>query len=706
MTCASCALRVERVLSRQEGVESATVSFAGQQARVAPGPGLDVEALQRAVANIGYAIQPIEEGAQRRSVTERYDEETKYQARMASLAAAFAIPAFALSMFGPMGERWVVAAVWALVTPVEFVFGWQFHRNAAIRLKSLTANMDTLVSVGTLAAYLWSVWAFFTDGHVFFEVAAVIVTFILVGRFLEARSKGRASGAITRLLELGAKQARRLRDGVEETIPVDDIEPGDLLVVRPGEKVPTDGRVVDGDSSVDESMLTGESAPVAKAPGDTVYGATINQQGLITIEATRIGSETALAQIVRLVEEAQATKAPIEHLVDRVAGVFVPVVMLISLGTLAVWIAVTGDTAEAVRAAVAVLIIACPCALGLATPTAIMVGSGRGAELGVLFKGADVFEKARHIDTIVFDKTGTLTRGAMTLAAVETTEDLDRALFLIGSVESGGEHPIARAVALGAEEHDLTLTRPTAFEGLPGLGVRGTVDGVVVTVGRPKLLADTGHHIPDRLEEAMAEMEGKGHTAFLAGWNGEARATLGVADTLRPSAADTVQRLRTRGLRVAMITGDNRRTADAIAAQVGIDEVIAEVLPGEKAAEVERLQQQGRSVAFVGDGVNDAPALTQADLGIAIGTGSDVAIESGEVVLMSGDPALAATALTLAARTFRGIKQNLFWAFAYNTAAIPLAAAGLLDPMIAGAAMAASSVSVVGNSLRLRRVEL
>jgi copper-transporting P-type ATPase V len=705
MTCASCALRVERVLSRQDGVEAAAVSFAGQQARVA-GPNLDVEALQRAVANIGYQVRPVAEGEERRSITAVYDEETRYQARMASLAAMFAAPAFALSMFGPMDQRWVIAVVWALVTPVEFVFGWQFHRNAAIRLKSLSANMDTLVSVGTLAAYLWSVWAFFTDGHVFFEVAAVIVTFILIGRFLEARSKGRASGAISRLIALGAKQARRLRDGVEETIAVDDIEPGDLLLVRPGEKIPTDGLVIDGESSIDESMLTGESAPVPKVAGDTVYGATINHQGLITMEATRVGAETALAQIVRLVEEAQATKAPIEHLVDRVAGVFVPIVMLISLGTLAVWIAVSGDTAEAVRAAVAVLIIACPCALGLATPTAIMVGSGRGAELGVLFKGADVFEKARHIDTVVFDKTGTLTRGAMTLAAVETVEDLDRALFLIGSVESGGEHPIARAVALGAEEHDLTLTRPTAFEGLPGLGVRGTVDGVVVTVGRPKLLADTGHHIPDRLEAAMAEMEGKGHTAFLAGWNGEARATLGVADTLRPSAADTVERLRKRGLRVAMITGDNRRTAEAIAAQVGIDEVIAEVLPGEKAVEVERLQQQGRSVAFVGDGVNDAPALTQADLGIAVGTGSDVAIESGEVVLMSGDPALAATALTLAARTFRGIRQNLFWAFAYNTAAIPLAAAGLLDPMIAGAAMAASSVSVVGNSLRLRRFVL
>jgi copper-transporting P-type ATPase V len=705
MTCASCALRVERILSRQAGVTEAAVSFAGQQARVTASTDVDVAALERAVAKIGYTVRPLPEGA-RREASDRHDDATRRQARLALLAGVFTAPAVALSMLGPMDQRWAVAVVWALVTPVEFVFGWQFHRNAVIRLRSLSTNMDTLVSVGTLAAYLWSVWAFFAGGHVFFEVAAVIVTFILIGRFLEARSKGRASGAITRLLALGAQLARRLRDGVEETVDVTDVEPGDLLVVRPGEKIPTDGRVADGRSAVDESMLTGESTPVAKEPGSQVFGATINQQGLLTMEATRVGADTVLAQIIRVVERAQATKAPIERLVDRVAGVFVPIVMLIAVGTFAAWLAVAGDAAEAIRASVAVLIIACPCALGLATPTAIMVGSGRGAELGVLFKGADVFERARSIDTVVFDKTGTLTRGAMTLAAVETEEDLARALYLVGSVEAGGEHPIARAVALGAEERDVALTRPDEFDALPGLGVRGTVDGTVVTAGRAKLLADTGHRIPEHLERAMTAMEAQGHTAFLAGWDGEARVALGVADTVRDSSVDTVTRLRARGLRVIMITGDNQRTAEAIAAQLGIDEVVAEVLPADKAEEVRRLQGEGRTVAFVGDGVNDAPALTQADLGIAVGTGSDIAIESGQVVLMSGDPALAATALTLATATFRGIRQNLFWAFAYNTAAIPLAAAGLLDPMIAAAAMALSSVSVVGNSLRLRRFGL
>ncbi|HUG75503.1 MAG TPA: copper-translocating P-type ATPase, partial [Acidimicrobiia bacterium] len=566
-----------------------------------------------------------------------------------------------------------------------------------------SASMDTLVSIGTLAAYLWSVWAFFNHGHVFFEVAAVIITFILLGRFLEARSKGRASTAITRLLELGAKQAVRLRDGVEEVVAVDEIEVGDVLLVRPGEKVPTDGRIVDGTTTIDESMLTGESVPVQKNPGDAVVGATINHAGLITIEATRVGSETALAQIIAMVERAQETKAPIEHLVDRVAGVFVPVVLLIALGTMVGWTIATGDLARALTAAVAVLIIACPCALGLATPTAIMVGSGRGAELGILFKGADVFERSRAVDTVVFDKTGTLTRGAMTLADFVTDETRGRALYLIGSVESGSEHPIARAVALGAEEADVTLIRPTDFEALTGMGVRGMVEGTVVTVGRPALLVDTGHRVPEALESAMRRMEEAGHTAFLAGWDGEARAALAVADTIRPTAPKAVAALRSAGRAVVMITGDNTRTAEVIAAEVGIDRVIAQVLPGDKAIEVSRLQEDGHTVAFVGDGVNDAPALTQADLGIAVGTGSDVAIETGDVVLMSGDPTLVPTALRLAGATFRTIRQNLFWAFAYNTAAIPIAAAGMLDPMIAAAAMALSSVSVVGNSLRLRR---
>ena len=702
MTCASCALRIERVLGKQEGVESAVVNFAGQEARVEILDGTDVAGLEAAVERLGYHATRISEGDDRESIVERYDEETRYQRRNAAGAAALTIPAFLLTMFGPEAT-WVTALVWALVTPVEFVFGWQFHRTAAIRLRSLGANMDTLVSMGTLAAYGYSVWAFFADQPVFFETAAWIITFILLGRYFEARSKGRASQAIERLLELGAKQARILRDGAETTVPADQVVPGDVMVVRPGEKVPTDGRIVKGGSSFDESMLTGESQPVDKGPGDEVFGATINQQGLVHVEATKVGAETTLAQIVRLVEEAQATKAPIQALADRISGIFVPVVVLIAAATLTVWLLANGDITDAMRAAVAVLIIACPCALGLATPTAILVGSGRGAELGVLFKNAELFERSRDIDTVVFDKTGTLTRGAMTLDALVTDEDEARTLFLVGTVEAASEHPVGKAVALGAEERDVVLGDVEDFASLPGLGVRGTVDGTEVTVGRAKLMAEAGLFVPDRLTVALERMESEGRTAFLAGWDGEARAALAVADTLRPSSAATVRSLQDRGLEVAMITGDNRRTAEAIAAELGITRVLAEVLPGDKADEVDRLSAEGRLVAFVGDGVNDAPALTTADLGMAVGTGTDVAIEAGDVVLMSGDPALADTALRLAGSTFRTIRQNLFWAFAYNTAAIPLAAVGLLNPMIAAAAMALSSVSVVTNSLRLRR---
>jgi len=702
MTCASCAVRVERVLSKQPGVASAVVSLAGQEARLTVDPTVDITGLTEAVARIGYTATPIEDQTQRESLADRYDAETRYQARNALAAGVLTVPVVLLSMFGPEA-RWVGIVAWVLTTPIEFVFGWQFHRAAAVRLRSFSANMDTLVSMGTLAAYGYSVWAFFADEHLFFETAAVIITLILLGRYFEARSKGRASSAITRLLELGAKEATVLRDGREETIPADEIAPGDRMVVRPGEKVPTDGRIVEGGSSFDESMLTGESVPVDKGPGDEVFGATINQQGMVVVEATRIGSETALAQIVRLVEDAQATKAPIQHLADRVAGIFVPAVIAIAAVTFAAWMIVEGAIAPAIQSAVAVLIIACPCALGLATPTAIMVGSGRGAELGVLFRNADVFERTRGIDTVVFDKTGTLTRGAMTLAEIETAGEEGRALHLIGSVEAAGEHPIARAVALGAEERGASLVRPGGFESLPGMGLRGTVDGVEVTVGKAKLMSEAGLMVPSRYEDAVADMEQRGLTAFLAGWDGEVRAALGVADTVRPTAIDAVSRLRDRGIQVAMITGDNRRTAEAIAAQLGIERVIAEVLPGDKADEVSRLQSEGRKVAFVGDGVNDAPALTRADLGVAIGTGSDIAIESGDVVLMSGDPALAELALSLAGATFRVIRQNLGWAFGYNVAAIPLAAFGLLNPMIAAGAMAFSSVSVVSNSLRLRR---
>ncbi|MBU1227150.1 MAG: heavy metal translocating P-type ATPase [Actinobacteria bacterium] len=701
MTCASCALRIERVLGKQEGVEEALVNFAGQEARVRVAPGVDLGTLTAAIERIGYSATLIEEGDTRDSIVERYSIETRYQGTMTLLAALFATPAFLLTMFGP-DARWVMLVVWGLITPVEFVFGWQFHRNAAVRLRSGGASMDTLVSMGTLAAYGYSVWAFFAGHPVFFETAGWIITFILLGKFFEARSKGRASQAIAGLLEMGAKQASVLRDGIEVATPIGEVAVGDLIVVRPGEKVPTDGTIVEGGSSFDESMLTGESIPAGKGPGDAVFGATINQQGRVVIEATRVGGETALAQIVRMVEEAQATKAPIQHLADRVSGVFVPLVILIALATLAAWLVIGGDLTEAMRAAVAVLIIACPCALGLATPTAIMVGGARGAELGVLFKNAEVFERSRTIDTIVFDKTGTLTRGAMTLAAIEA-DDPDRALYLIGSVEAAGEHPVARAVALGSEERGIDLATAADFTALPGLGVRGTVDGIVVTAGRERLMVESGLVVPGRFIEAARAMELGGQTAFLAAWDGEVRAALGVADTLRATAAGAVGSLREMGAEVAMITGDNRVTAEAIAAQVGITSVMAEVLPGDKAAEVARLQSEGHRVAFVGDGVNDAPALTAADLGMAVGSGTDIAIEAGDVVLMSGDPALAATGLRLADATFRTIRQNLFWAFGYNTAAIPLAAAGMLDPMIAAAAMALSSVSVVGNSLRLRR---
>jgi len=702
MTCASCAMRIERVLNKQEQVTSAVVNLAGKEARVEVESGADVSALTAAVERIGYSASLITDDTERQDLSERYDAETRYQRRMALLSALFTIPAFALAILGP-DDKWVTAAVWALVTPVEFVFGWQFHRVAAIQARTGGANMDTLVSIGTLAAYGYSMWAFFADQPVFFETAAWIVTFILLGRYFESRSKGRASQAITRLLELGASEATVMRNGSEVVIPADEVLPGDEMVVRPGEKVPTDGRIGEGHSSFDESMLSGESLPVDKGPGDEVFGATVNQHGLITVIATNVGSDTALAQIVRLVEDAQATKAPIQHLADRVAGVFVPIVMLIAVGTLAGWLLFSGVVSDAVQAAVAVLIIACPCALGLATPTAIMVGSGRGAELGVLFKNAEIFERTHNVSTVVFDKTGTLTRGAMTLSEIDT--DDPRALRLVGSVESASEHPIGRAMALGAEERDTELERPTDFENLPGLGVRGTVDGTVVTVGKPKLMADVGFQVADRFDRSLDRMESSGQTSFLAGWDGEVRAAIAVADTVRETSASAVASLHQRGLAVGMLTGDNSRTAEAIAEQLGIDRVMAEVLPGAKAAEITRLQAEGQQVAFIGDGVNDAPALIQADLGIAVGTGTDIAIEAGDVVLMSGDPALATTALGLADATFRVIRQNLFWAFGYNTAAIPLAAAGLLHPMIAGAAMAMSSVSVVTNSLRLRRYQ-
>ncbi|MGH8872988.1 MAG: heavy metal translocating P-type ATPase [Acidimicrobiia bacterium] len=705
MSCASCALRVERILSRQPGVSEASVNFAGAEARVVfDHAQADAEALAEAVRKIGYEIIEVspESGEEHQLVAARYAEEARAQLRNVIGAAVLTIPVAVLAMAG-VDAPWSRLLQWVLSTPILFYFGWQFHRSAVLRARSFDASMDTLVSLGTVAAYLFSVWSLFQGEHLYFETAAIITTFILLGRYFEAVAKGRASGAIARLLELGAKEARVLREGREMMIPTDDVVHGDLLVVKPGEKIPVDGEVVEGASSVDESMLTGESVPVDHGPGDQVFGATVNQQGRVVVRATRVASETALAQIVRMVEEAQASKAPVQRLADRVSRVFVPIVIIIAAATYLVWMLTGSDSTAAFTAAVAVLIIACPCALGLATPIGIMVGSGRGAEIGVFFKRAETFERSRQIDVVVFDKTGTLTVGLMALSDVVTDEDDDRFLYLTASVEAASSHPIGKAVALGAEERDIVLGAVDDFANHAGLGVIGTVDGTRVVVGKAKLVADAGLLIPAVYPEAMERLEAQAKTAFLAGWEGEVRGVIAVADTLKPTAGEAVSELKGLGVEVVMLTGDNQRTAAAIADQVGIDRVLAEVMPEHKLEEIRRLQAVGRMVAFVGDGVNDAPALTQADLGIAVGTGADVAIEAGDVVLMSGDPALVVRVMRLARRTFRTIVQNLFWAFFYNVAAIPLAALGLLNPMIAAGAMAFSSVSVVANSLRLRR---
>jgi cation-transporting ATPase V len=704
MTCGSCAVRIQRVLGRQPGVAGAEVNFATGKARVAPGGAVDVEGLQAAVERIGYRISPVGSG-------EKVDAETGAEAtwrRRLFVAVPLAVALVVLAMLpgGPMETSWGRIAALVLATPVQFWVGWPFLREAARRARRGAANMDTLIAMGTLAAYGFSVAQLVTGGmDLYFEAAAVIIAFLVLGRYFEARAKGRAGQAIRALLELGAKEARVLRDGREVMVPAEQVVVGDLLRVRPGEKVPTDGEVVDGASAVDESMLTGESVPVEKAVGDPVIGATVNTSGVLTVRATRVGAETALAQIVRLVEDAQASKGHIQRLADRVAGVFVPVVIAIALVSFAGWWLLAGDPQAGLVAAVAVLIIACPCALGLATPTAIMVGTGRGAELGVLIKGVEVLERTRRITCVVFDKTGTLTRGEMALTDAVPAAGLgDRELLRrAGAVEADSEHPIGRAIAAAAHQRVGTLAQVSGFEALAGRGARADVDGRTVWVGRGKLMADAGLLMPAALEDAAERLEGDGKTVVLAGWDGEVRGVLAVADTLKDGAAELVARLQAMGLEVAMLSGDTARTAQAIADRVGIDRVLAEVLPEDKVGEVARLQGEGRVVAMVGDGVNDAPALVQADLGIALGTGTDVAIEASDLTLLRGDLAGVATAIELSRRTYRTIVQNLGWAFGYNVAAIPLAALGLLSPIVAGAAMALSSVSVVGNSLRLRR---
>jgi Cu+-exporting ATPase len=700
MTCASCATRIERKLNKLEGVDAA-VNFATEQAAVRFDAGrVAIDDLLRAVEAAGYHAKVAAEA-----------EEDESRARTLGIrlaaAALLTAPLALLAMVPPLqftGWEWVALA---LGTPVVFWTGIGFHRAALANARHGVATMDTLISIGTLAAWGWSLVALVSveDAHTYFEVAAVITTLILLGRFLETRAKRRSSAAIRALLELGAKEARVLRDGREVVVPVDELRVGDLFVVRPGEKIATDGVVDDGVSAVDQSMLTGEPVPVEVGPGHEVAGATINTHGRLVVRATKVGAETALAQIARLVAEAQAGKAPIQRLVDRVSGVFVPVVIVIAVGTLVGWLAVTGDAGAAFTAAVAVLIIACPCALGLATPTALMVGTGRGAQLGILIKGPEILERTRRITTAVLDKTGTVTEGSMRLMEAVPAAGIERAelLRLAGGAEDASEHPIARAIAERARDELGRLPRAESFRNRAGLGVEAVVDGHAVVVGRPSLLAEWGVDLPTELIRAREEAEAEGQTVVAVAWGGSVRGLLIVADRIKQTSAEAVAELKRLGLTPVLLTGDNERTARAVAAAVGIERVLADVLPEDKVAEVRRLQETDEVVAMVGDGVNDAPALAQADLGLAIGTGTDVAIEASDLTLVSGDLRSAADAIALARRTLRTIKGNLFWAFAYNVAAIPLAVAGLLNPIVAAAAMAFSSVFVVTNSLRLRR---
>ncbi len=754
MTCASCAARVENRLNKLDGV-TASVNYATEQAHVVVPDAVAADDLITQVEAVGYTARlprpaPGSEGGGADAQPTAGDDTRALRTRLV-VSAALAVPVVLVAMVPALqfdGWQWVSLA---LAAPVVVWGAAPFHRAAWANLRHGAATMDTLISVGTLAAFGWSLWALFLgeageiglrhgftlrpergmgSSEIYLEVAAGVTAFLLAGRYFEARAKRRSGAALRALLELGAKDVAVLRDGTEQRIPVDRLAVGDLLVVRPGEKVATDGVVEEGASAIDASLLTGESVPVEVGAGDEVVGATVNAGGRLVVRATRVGTDTALAQIARLVEEAQTGKAPVQRLADRVSAVFVPVVIALATATLGFWLAATDDAASAFQAAVAVLIIACPCALGLATPTALMVGTGRGAQLGILITGPEILESTRRVDTIVLDKTGTVTTGRMALVDVVAADgtSVEEALRLVGSLEDASEHPIARTIAAGARERGIVLAPVESFANSQGLGVSGVVDGHAVVAGRERFLADWALHLPPDLAAAKAAAEADGRTPVLAGWaeaermrgrgpsgpaqsakSGEhsfvATAVFVVADTVKTTSGEAVAQLRRLGLSPVLLTGDNRAAAEAVAADVGIDEVVAEVLPQDKVDVVRRLQGEGRVVAMVGDGVNDAAALAQADLGLAMGAGTDVAIEASDLTLVRGDLRAAADAIRLSRRTLATIKGNLFWAFAYNIAALPLAAAGLLNPMIAGAAMASSSVFVVSNSLRLRRFQ-
>jgi Cu+-exporting ATPase len=716
MTCASCAAGIEKKLNKLDGV-TATVNFATEKARVEYGDEVTPEKLVATVEAAGYHAH-----LPRVSIDAVADADPAASPRRRLvISAVLTVPVIAMAMVPVlqfMDWQWLSLV---LAAPVVVWGGWQFHRAALANLRHGRATMDTLISMGTLAALGWSVYALFwgtagmpgmkhafeltiarTDGtgNIYLEAAAGVTTFMLAGRYFEARAKRRAGAALEALLELGAKDVSVLRNGVEHRIPIDNVLVGDEFVVRPGEKIATDGVVVGGSSAVDASMLTGESVPVDVGPGDQVVGATVNVDGRLVVRANRIGSDTELAQITRLVVDAQNGKAKAQRLADKISGVFVPIVIALSVATLGFWIGTGGSVAAAFTAAVAVLIVACPCALGLATPTALMVGTGRAAQLGILIKGPEVLEASGRVDTIILDKTGTVTTGTMTLLDVITAsgEQPDEVLRLAGALEDSSEHPIAKAIAVGARDKVGDLPSVEEFTSLEGLGVGGIVDGHMVIVGRRRLL-----DLPEELSKAMLEAESEGRTPVAVGWDGQARGVLVVADAVKPTSAEAISELRALGLAPILLTGDNETAARMIAKQVGIDEVIAEVLPQDKMETVKRLQANGKVVAMAGDGVNDAAALAQADLGLAMGSGTDVAIQASDLTLVRDDLRAVPDAIRLSRKTLTTIKGNLFWAFAYNVAALPLAAAGLLNPMIAGAAMAFSSVFVVSNSLRLRR---
>ena len=709
MHCAACASRNERALKKLTGVRDVAVNFGMRNARVEFDPGAVTErALHDAVIGNGFQVLANEFAQENKEQALRELRQSRWRAL---LALFLAVPAALLAML-EIELPWMLfgrdasVLVQALLSTIVILgLGWEFHRGMLQQAVRGAANMDTLISIGTLAALLYSAWALWIgDQHLYFETGAVITAFILLGRYLEARSRGQASAAIEKLVNLGAKTAHVLRDGREQEVPIDEVRVGDVLLVKPGEKVPVDGSVVSGASAVDEAMLTGESMPATKKAGDSVFGATMNLSGAFEMRATKVGQDTTLAQIVRLVADAQGNKAPIQKLADQISAIFVPIVLGVAALTAAGWYLATGDLQQSIVPAVAVLVIACPCSLGLATPTAIMVGTGVGARRGILIKNGEALERGQKIDVVMFDKTGTLTEGRPKVdRIVVPTPEIGESdvLRLAASLEQLSEHPLAAAIVSAARERDFVLDQPEGFENLAGKGVRGVVAGHEVVVGSPRLLHEAGISIVG-LQPQIEEREAAAQTVVAVAGSGVLIGIIAIADTVKEDAKNAVRQLHDLGMHTAMITGDNRRAAEAIAHQIGIASVLADVLPQDKADQVRRLQQQGKRVAFVGDGINDAPAMTQADLGIAIGTGTDIAIEAGNIVLVQGHPLKVVEALALSRLTFKTIRQNLFWAFFYNVAAIPLAALGLLNPMIAAAAMAVSSVSVIGNSLRIR----